>query len=87
MLALAKAEFLKIWASRIPLAILAAIPVLTYAFVIELYHVEGLAERLPARNALDALPVLFFATAKTMLFHGSVLAFAAFWSTVNSQYG
>lgn len=86
-LALAKAEFLKIWASRIPLGFLVATPVLTCVFVLELYHVEGLAERLPAHTALDALPVLYFATVKTMLFHGSVLAFAAFWSTVDSQYG
>ena len=87
VLALAWAEFLKIWASRIPLAFMLVVPVITYAFVLELYHVEQVGERLVLRNAIDAIPILYFATSKTLLFHAAVVAFAAFWATVDSQYG
>src|SRR5574339_1048434 len=80
------AEFLKIWASRIPLVILVALPVGTYLFVLELYHVERMGERLQG-NALDALPILFVTTWKTAIFQMAMLTFAAFWATVDSQYG
>jgi hypothetical protein len=38
--AVGRAEFLKIWASKIPLVIFPALPVGTYLFILELYHVE-----------------------------------------------
>jgi ABC-type transport system involved in multi-copper enzyme maturation permease subunit len=81
-----RAEFLKIWASKIPLVILVALPLGTYLFVLELYEIEGIGDRLHG-NALDALPILFFATWKTSMFQMAMLAFAAFWATVVRQYG
>jgi hypothetical protein len=85
--AVARAEFLKIWASKIPLVILAALPVGTYLFIFELYHVERMGERLPIENAVQALPFVFKATWGTLLFQAAILTFAAFWMTVDSQYG
>jgi ABC-type transport system involved in multi-copper enzyme maturation permease subunit len=85
--AVARAEFLKIWSSKIPLVILVALPIGTYLFILELYHVERMAERLGVRNAVQALPLVFFATWKTPLFQAAMLTFAAFWTTVDSQYG
>jgi ABC-type transport system involved in multi-copper enzyme maturation permease subunit len=85
--AVARAEFLKIWASRIPLVFLVALPVGTYLFILELYHVERMAERLAIENAVQALPIVFKATWGTLLFQAATLTFAAFWTTVDSQYG
>jgi ABC-type transport system involved in multi-copper enzyme maturation permease subunit len=85
--AVARAEFLKIWASKVPLVILVALPVGTYLFVLELYHVERVGERLAIENAVQALPLVFFATWKTLLFQAAMLTFAAFWTTIDSQYG
>ncbi len=85
--AVARAEFLKIWASKIPLVILAALPVGTYLFIFELYHVERMGERLAIENAVQTLPFIFFATWKTLLFQAAMLTFAAFWTTIDSQYG
>jgi len=76
-----------IWASRIPVVILMCLPVAVYLFVFELYHVERLSERLTITNAVDAFPLLFFAMWKTLLFQATILAFASFWMTVDSQYG
>lgn len=84
--AMTRAEFLKIWASRIPLVILVALPLGTYLFVLELYEIEGIADRIPG-NGFDTLPVLFFATWKTAIFQMAMLTFAAFWATLDSQYG
>jgi ABC-type transport system involved in multi-copper enzyme maturation permease subunit len=78
---------LKIWASRVPLVFLLSIPVGCYLVVFELYHVERVAERLPVRHALQVVPILFFVFWKLMLFPAAVLAFTAFWATVDSQYG
>jgi ABC-type transport system involved in multi-copper enzyme maturation permease subunit len=85
--AVARAEFRKVWASHIPLVILLALPVGTYLFVFELYHLERVATHLHIQNALDTLPIIFLATWKTLLFQIAVLTFAAFWTTVDSQYG
>ena len=85
--AIARAEFLKVWASRIPLVILLALPVGTYLFVFELYHVERMGDHLHIANALDALPLVLFAAWKTLLFQAAMLTFAAFWTTVDSQHG
>jgi ABC-type transport system involved in multi-copper enzyme maturation permease subunit len=82
-----QAEFLKIWASRIPLTILVAVPALTYLFVFELYHVEHLNDLMKPTNALQSLPVVFFAIWKSLLFQAAVVGFSAFWATVDSQYG
>ena len=84
--AMTRAEFLKIWASRIPLVILVALSVGTYLFVLELYKIEGIGDRVHG-NLFDALPILFFATWKTVIFQMAMLTFAAFWATVDSQYG
>jgi hypothetical protein len=85
--AVAGAEFLKIWASKIPLVILAALPVGTYLFIFELYHVERAHEHVALSNAVQALPFVFEATWGTLLFQAAMLTFAAFWTTVDSQYG
>lgn len=86
-LAACRAEFLKTWASRIPLVILLAVPVLTYLFVFELYHVEHLNDALKSPDALHALPIVFFAVWKSLLFQAAIVGFSAFWATVDSQYG
>jgi ABC-type transport system involved in multi-copper enzyme maturation permease subunit len=83
----AHAEFTKIWASRVPLVFLLSIPVGCYLVVFELYHMEHIREHLPVRHALDVVPMLFYVVWKMMLFQAAVLAFAAFWATVDSQYG
>jgi ABC-type transport system involved in multi-copper enzyme maturation permease subunit len=85
--AVVRAEFLKIWASRIPALIIAVVPAGTWLFALELYHAEALAEHRPDLDAFAALPLLFFAAWKTLLFQAAMLAFAAFWTTVDSQYG
>jgi ABC-type transport system involved in multi-copper enzyme maturation permease subunit len=84
--AIARADFLKIWASRIPLVILVALPLGTYLFVLELYKVERFTDRVQG-NAFDALPILSFTIWKTAMFQMAMLTFAAFWATVDSQYG
>jgi ABC-type transport system involved in multi-copper enzyme maturation permease subunit len=81
------AEFRKIAAARITLAFLLALPVGTYLFAFELYHVEGAASRLSVTNVLHAVPLLFFASWKTLLIQAALVAFAAFWTTLDSQYG
>ena len=81
------AEFLKIWASRIPLIFLLAIPALSFVVVFELYHVEQMGTRLAPDHAIEALPILFVAVWKLLIFQLAVLAFSAFWATVDSQYG
>jgi ABC-type transport system involved in multi-copper enzyme maturation permease subunit len=83
----ARAEFLKIWASKIPWVILVALPVGTYLFILELYHVERMGERLAVEHAVQALPLVFKATWGTLLFQSAMLTFAAFWTTIDSQYG
>jgi ABC-type transport system involved in multi-copper enzyme maturation permease subunit len=82
-----RAEFLKIWASRVPLVFLLAIPVGCYLIVFELYHVEHAGELMPIRHALQAVPLLFLGVWRMLLFQGAVIAFAAFWTTIDSQYG
>jgi ABC-type transport system involved in multi-copper enzyme maturation permease subunit len=81
-----RAEFLKIWASRATPVFLLAIPAGTFLWAFELHHVERLA-RHEGGSAMAALGVLFFATWKSLLFHAAVVAFAAYWTTVDSQYG
>ena len=83
--AMSRAEFLKIWASRIPLVILVALPLGIFLFVLELYKVEGIGDRIHG-NALDVLPILFYGTWKSLIFQMAMLTFAAFWATVDSQY-
>lgn len=83
----AGAEFRKIAAARMTLAFLLALPVGTYLFAFEFYHVERAADRLPVPDVLHAVPMLFFASWKTLLFQAALVAFAAFWTTLDSQYG
>ncbi len=82
-----QAEVLMIWASRIPIVFCAAIPVGCFLVVFELYHIEGARDRLALDHALRALPVLFLAAWRLFVFQAAVVAFAAFWATVDSQYG
>jgi hypothetical protein len=85
--AVSRAEFMKIWASRLPLVVLVALPVGTFLFILELYHVERAGERLAFENAVQALPLVFKATWGTLLFQAAMMTFAAFWTTIDSQYG
>jgi ABC-type transport system involved in multi-copper enzyme maturation permease subunit len=78
---------MKILASRMPLIFLLATPALCFIVVFELFHVEQVGARLELDHALDAFPLLFVTVWKMMIFHVAVLAFAAFWTTVDSQYG
>ncbi len=81
------AEFHKVAAARMTLAFLLALPVGTYLFAFDLYHVERAADRMPVPNVLHAVGLLFFASWKTLLFQTALVAFAAFWATLDSQYG
>jgi ABC-type transport system involved in multi-copper enzyme maturation permease subunit len=63
------------------------LPVGTYLFAFELYHVERAGDRLGLPDLVHAVPLLFFASWKTLLFQAAVVAFAAFWTTLDSQYG
>jgi ABC-type transport system involved in multi-copper enzyme maturation permease subunit len=83
----AAAEFRKIAAARMTLAFLLALPAGTWLFAFELYHVESAADRLGVPNILHAVPMLFFASWKTLLFQAALVSFAAFWTTLDSQYG
>jgi ABC-type transport system involved in multi-copper enzyme maturation permease subunit len=83
----AGAEFRKIAAARMTLVFLLALPAGTYLFAFDLYHVERAAERIALPNLFDAVPLLFFASWKAMLFQLALVAFAAFWTTLDSQYG
>jgi ABC-type transport system involved in multi-copper enzyme maturation permease subunit len=83
----AGAEFRKIAAARMTLAFLLALPAGTYLFAFELFHVELAIERNVVPNVFHAVALLFFASWKAMLFQIALVAFAAFWATVDSQYG
>jgi hypothetical protein len=83
----AAAEFRKIAATRMTLAFLLALPAGTYLFAFDLYHVERAAEHMPGATALHSVALLFFSTWKTMLFQVALVTFAAFWTTLDSQYG
>lgn len=83
----AGAEFRKVAAARGTLAFLLALPVGTYLVAFDLYHVEGAGVRLRVPDAFHAVPVLFFASWKTLLFQAALVSFAAFWTTLDSQYG
>lgn len=82
-----RAEFHKIWDSGVPAIILSVLPVASFLFVFELFHVEKATERLAQPGALEALGLLYFATWKTLLLPTTVVAFAAYWTTVDCQYG
>jgi len=85
----AAAEFRKIAAARATLAFLLALPVGTYLVAFELYHVEWAGDRMAVRvpDVMHAIPLLFFASWKTLLFQAALVSFAAFWTTLDSQYG
>jgi hypothetical protein len=88
LLAFVGAECRKVWVSRIPLAFLLATVVLVSLFVFDLYHVERIREGAYAkRSPMETLPVDAFATWKTLLFPAALIAFCAFWTTLDSQYG
>lgn len=83
LFALVLAECRKIWASRVPLAFLLATVLVVSLFVVELRYVERVREGAP----MDVFPLLVFATWKTLLFPAALVAFCAYWTTLDSQYG
>jgi len=86
--ALVRAECRKIWVSHVPLAFLASTVVVASLFALDLYHFEGMRGGAYAkRAAMDVLPILVFATWKTLLLPAALIAFCAFWTTLDSQYG
>lgn len=85
---LVRAEYCKIWASWIPLAFVLSAAVVISLFALDLYHFELVRGGAYARSAaMDVLPVLLFGTWKTLLLPAALVAFCAFWTTLDSQYG
>ncbi len=85
---LVRAECGKIWASWIPLAFVSSTVVIVSLFAFNLYHFELVRGGAYAkRAAMDVLPVLVFGTWKTLLLPAALIAFSAFWTTLDSQYG
>jgi ABC-type transport system involved in multi-copper enzyme maturation permease subunit len=83
----AVAEFRKIAAARVTLAFLLALPVGTFLFAFEIFQVEDAYAHMEIPGMFHALPVLYFSAWKAMLFQAALVAFAAFWMTIDSQYG
>jgi ABC-type transport system involved in multi-copper enzyme maturation permease subunit len=83
----AGAEFRTIAAARMTQAFLLAVPVGTWLFAFDLYHVERALERHPVPNLFHTVPLLFFKSWQTLLLQMALVAFAAFWATLDSQYG
>ena len=83
----AVAEFRKIAAARVTLAFLIAVPVGTFLFAFEIFQVEDAHAHMKIPGMFHALPMLYFAAWKAMLFQAALVAFAAFWMTIDSQYG
>jgi hypothetical protein len=82
------AECGKIWASWIPLAFVLSTVVVVSLFAFDLYHFELVRGGAYAKTAaMDVLPVLVFGTWKTLLLPAALIAFCAFWTTLDSQYG
>jgi ABC-2 family transporter protein len=82
-----RAEFLKIYAFRIPQISYLLIFFATFLFAFQLYHYEELGKRLAPKNAFDVMPVLVFATWKSLLFQVLVIGFSVFCVLIESQYG
>jgi hypothetical protein len=86
--ALVRAECRRIWVSHVPLAFLVSTAVVVSLFVLDLYRFEGMRGGAYAkRAAMEVLPVLAFATWKTLLLPVALIAFCASWTTLDSQYG
>ena len=83
----AVAEFRKIAAARVTLAFLIAVPVGTFLFAFEIFQVEDAHAHMKIPGMFHALPLLYFAAWKALLFQAALVAFAAFWMTIDSQYG
>ncbi len=76
------------WASRIPLAFAVITALLVSVFAFEVYHVERALEHVPSPHGTPNVASAFlFGTWKTLLFPAALVAFCAFWVTVDSQYG
>lgn len=84
--ALVAAECRKMWASWIPLAVLLTTVLVTSLFAFEVYVIELPASPFHPTPA-QAISALLFATWKTLLFPAAIVAFCAFWVTLDSQYG
>lgn len=81
------AEFRKIFAFRMALYSYAFIFATTFLYMTYVYYVEELPKHLSVTSAYAILPLLFFATWKSLLLHMFVVAFAVHCVTVESQYG
>ena len=81
------AEVRKIWASRTPLAFALTTVLVVSAFAFEIYHVEHALEHIPPPDGTKIASMFFFGSWKTLMFPAALVAFCAFWVTVDSQYG
>jgi len=81
------AEFRKIFAFRMAQYSYAFIFATTYLYMTYVYYVEELPKHLSVTSAYAILPLLFFATWKSLLLHMFVVAFSVHCVTVESQYG
>lgn len=81
------AEFLKIYSFRIPQIAYGCITAFMLLFVIQLFYFERLSAHLGPATVTEVIPYLFFASWKTILFHLFLLAFGAYCTAVDSQYG
>lgn len=81
------AEFLKVYAFRIPQIAYVCITAFMLLFVIQLFYFERLSSHLGPATVTEVIPYLFFASWKTVLFHLFLLAFGAYCIAVDSQYG
>jgi len=82
------AEVRKMWASRIPLGFVVTTVLLVSVFAFEVYHVERAFDHVqPPNGTAKVASMYLFGTWKTLLFPAALIAFCAFWATVDSQYG
>ncbi|MFZ0859744.1 MAG: hypothetical protein WCA27_22195 [Candidatus Sulfotelmatobacter sp.] len=81
------AEFVKVYAFRIPQIAYVSIAAFMLLFVIQLFYFERLSAHLGPATVTEVMPYLFFASWKTILFHLFLLAFGAYCIAVDSQYG
>jgi len=81
------AEFLKIYAFRVPQIAYVSIAAFMLLFVIQLFYFEHLSAHLGPATVTEVIPYLFFASWKTILFQLFLITFAAYCVAVDSQYG
>ena len=82
-----KAEFLRIYATRVPQICYLAITAACYLWVFQMYYVEKVSIRMTPSNFFYAFPVLFFGTWKSLAFPVTIICCAASWMVIESQHG